>query len=117
MTIQLYFTNPACVSASSNLGDIISIKFNENELLRDEKGYFLQQSLSITSRIGRLLSDEKEKETVEAIGKSIVAIATATGLVTITLNLIIQASLNQLLGKLQKMQIIVHIFLINEYCV
>ena len=54
----------------------------------------MQQSLTISSRIGRQISDEKEKEAVEAFGKSAAAIATATGLVSISLNIVMQASLN-----------------------
>ena len=100
MSIQLYFVDPECVSVSSNLGDFVSITFNEIELFRDTAGNYMQQSFTISSRIGRQISDEKEKETVEAFGKSAAAIATATGLVSISLNLVMQASLNQVLGKL-----------------
>ena len=42
MTIQLYFADPACVSVSSNLGDIVSIKFNDFELFRDTEGNYMQ---------------------------------------------------------------------------
>lgn len=90
----MYFDEPGCISASTNLGDYLSITFFANELFRDAYGNVVQSSVPITSFIGRQMTNEREKETVDSIGQSAVAVVATTALVSLSLGLLLQASLN-----------------------
>ena len=53
MALQLSFVDPECVSAASNVGDMISITFLNSDLFRDTKNNTVIASETITKRIGR----------------------------------------------------------------
>ena len=63
------------------------------------------------------MSSAQELDTVAELGAAATASMATTGAVTIGMNLFLQSSLNQILGQLQNLQIIVHVILINIYCV
>ena len=118
MKLQLYFDQPACVSADSNKGDLLIIKFNDEELMQ----YFGQmieteETIALQTRIGRQLYSTGEKQTVEAVTSAAIASVASVGLISVSLNFILQSSLNQMLGQVKHLQIIVHVMLINVFLV
>ena len=54
MMLQLYFEEPACVSADSNKGDLLTIKFNDEDLLQDfGQTLEIEDTVAVQKRIGR----------------------------------------------------------------
>lgn len=71
----------------------------------------------VQRRIGRQLDSLEEQEILDVITTSVTGAVVSTAVTSFILNLLLQGSISRLIGMIRNIQVIVHIMLIEIYCV
>ena len=105
-----------CVSASTNLGDLVEVVFYDQRPFVDLNSKHFPPKLTISKHIGRQITPE-DKETIEIVIIVVASVILVTGTWSIFTNTLMRTSLNRLISLVKNIQIIMHTMLIKIFLV
>ena len=65
MTLLLFFDKPECVSATSNVGDLLQIDFYDGHLFSDTLGKHVNPTTRVERRLLRQLINKTEEDVID----------------------------------------------------
>ena len=116
LILQLTFEDYLCVSAATNIGDLVEVTFYDQRPFIDKNLKKIQPELTITKTISRQIEPEYQ-EVVETILTVTVTVIAATSAWSIFTNTVMKTSLNKLISLLKNIQIVMHMMLIKVICI